>query len=155
MLWVSGIVSKTQHEISPVHTVTSMWILVLKETPETSNNDARRTIRSLILGTVKVIFLNAQSRSGVCKLLTRRTPWMKPPGRETGLFPPSSVDVKNSGAVYIILLQAVMAWAETKCLNAFAGAERPSVSGCLIHSGQPTVSTLHKHTRVLARQNIL
>ena len=55
VLWVSGKVPETQHEISPVHAVTSMWIHLLNETPEKSDNDTRWTIRGLILGTVYVI----------------------------------------------------------------------------------------------------
>jgi hypothetical protein len=116
VLWVSGKVSETQRVVSPVHTVTSMWIHLLKENPETSDNETRWTIRGLILGTVKVtiFFKNALSHSGVCKPPTRWIPWVKPPGPETGLSPPSSVDGKKSGVIYLILLKVFMARAETK-----------------------------------------
>jgi len=40
-----------------------MWIFVWKEIPETSDNDTRWTIRSLILGTVKeILFIFSQKR---------------------------------------------------------------------------------------------
>ena len=103
-------------------------------------------------GICNFIFFNAQSRSGVCKPPTRWIPWLKTPGRETGVSPPSSADVKKSGAIYLILLQMFMARAETKILNVFA-RRRTSFSTWLHYWLRTACSQhpLHKHTLLFCR----
>jgi hypothetical protein len=94
-------------------------------------------------------FKNTPSRPGVCKPTTRRTPWIKPPGRETGLSPSSSVDVRNEWSSYVLssyrrlwrgLRQKVLTYVFARCRTSFRTWLHYSLRTAY---GQ---HTLHKHT---------